>query len=78
MAAPVGPTRSRPPRRPLSRSAKVGLGLLFTFLGLFLLSLLLPTAPGRFGVILPVAGAGMLLLWVGGILMGSGSRTPAS
>ncbi len=76
MAAPVGTEPSRPSRRPLSRSGKVGLGLLFTFVGLFLLSILLPTAPGKFGEILPVAGAGMMLLWVGGILMGIGSRTP--
>ena len=57
--------------------AKVGLGLLFTFVGLFLLSILLPTAPGKFAVLLPVSAAGMVLLWVGGILMGIGSRTPA-
>jgi hypothetical protein len=62
-------------RRPLSKSAKIGLGLLFTFLGLFLLSDLLPTAPGRFSTILPIAAAGMLVLWVGGILMGVGSRS---
>lgn len=77
MATPAGAARSRPARRPLSKSAKVGLGLLLSFVGLFLLSILLPTAPGKFGVILPVAAAGMLLLWVGGILMGVGSRTPA-
>jgi hypothetical protein len=43
--------------------------------GLFLLSILLPTAPGKFSTILPVAGAGMLLLWLGGIWMGIGSRS---
>lgn len=73
MASPA-PAR---PRRSLSRSGRVGLGLLFTFVGLFLLSILLPTAPGKFALLLPVAGAGMLLLWVGGILMGVGSRTPS-
>jgi len=76
MATPAPDRPPRTPRRPLSKAAKVGLGLLFTFLGLFLLSILLPTAPGKFGAILPVAGAGMLLLWVGGILMGMGGRSP--
>ncbi|MCI4365216.1 MAG: hypothetical protein L3K10_04040 [Thermoplasmata archaeon] len=69
------PSPPRGGRRPLSKSAKIGLGLVLTFLGLFLLSILLPTAPGRFGAVLPVAGAGMLLLWLGGIWMGVGSRS---
>jgi hypothetical protein len=77
MTAPEGAPSPRRARRGLSRSARIGLGLLFTFVGLLLLSILLPTAPGRFAVILPVAAAGMLLLWVGGILMGVGSRTAA-
>jgi hypothetical protein len=76
-SSPPAPAE-RPARRGLSRSAKVGLGLLFTFVGLFLLSILLPSAPGALRTVLPVAGAGMLLLWVGGILMGAGSRTPSS
>ena len=77
MASPGDAAGSRPRRGPLSRSARIGLGLLLTFGGLFLLSILLPTAPGEFGVVLPVAAAGMLLLWVGGILMGIGSRSPS-
>jgi hypothetical protein len=74
MASPP-PRPGRPPRAPLSKSTKVGLGLLLTFVGLFLLSILLPTAPGKFSTVLPVAGAGMLLLWLGGIWMGVGSRS---
>jgi hypothetical protein len=64
------------PRRPrLSKSAKIGLGLLFTLVGLFLLLLLFPTAPGALDRTLPVAAAGIVVLWVGGILMGIGSRS---
>ncbi|HTT15711.1 MAG TPA: hypothetical protein VMG81_08085 [Thermoplasmata archaeon] len=63
------------PRARLSKGAKIALGLLCTLVGLFLLSILLPTAPGKFGTVLPVAAAGILVLWVGGILMGIGSRS---
>jgi len=66
----------RPRRRPsLSKRAKVGLGLLLTFVGLFLLVLLFPTNPTTFSTVLPVAAAGIVALWVGGILMGIGSRS---
>jgi hypothetical protein len=73
MASSVSPPTRR--RRPLSKATKIGIGLLLTFGGLFLLSVLLPTAPGRFGYVLPVAAVGMLLLWMGGIWMGVGSRS---
>jgi len=69
------PPSSRRPRRALSRTEKIGLGLLCTLVGLFLLSILLPTAPGKLGTDLPIAGAGILILWMGGILMGIGSRS---
>jgi hypothetical protein len=69
------PPAARRRRRALSKSTKIGLGLLLTLLGLFLLSILLPTAPGRFAYVLPVAAAGMLVLWMGGIWMGVGSRS---
>ncbi|MFZ0891513.1 MAG: hypothetical protein WB778_03525 [Thermoplasmata archaeon] len=52
---------------------KIGLGLLFTLVGLFLMLRLVPTAPSS-GFLASV-GAGLLLLWVGGILMGVGSRS---
>jgi hypothetical protein len=64
---------ARPAR--LTKSQKIGGGLLLTIAGLFLLSILLPTAPGQLVWALPVAGAGVLALWVGGILMGIGSRS---
>ena len=72
--APATEGRSRRTPR-LSKSAKIGLGLLLTFVGLFLLVLLFPTNPGSFGTLLPVAAAGIVALWVGGILMGIGSRS---
>ncbi len=72
-SVPASPAPRRRVR--LSKNARVGLGLLFTFAGLALVSLLLPTAPGALARALPVVGAGMLLLWTGGILMGVGSRT---
>jgi hypothetical protein len=75
MAAPDPSSTPPSRRRPLSKNQKIGLGLLLTFVGLFLLSILLPTAPGRFSTLLPVAGLGMLLLWLGGIWMGVGSRS---
>jgi len=75
----VGPPPSsegRPRRRPtLSRTARIGLGLLLTLLGLFLLAILFPTDPGSLRTVVPVAAAGMVALWVGGILMGIGSRS---
>jgi len=69
-------TPARPRRGPrLSKPAKIGLGLLLTLVGLFLLVLLFPTDPGSFARVLPVAAVGLVALWVGGILMGIGSRS---
>ncbi len=74
-AGTVSP-RITPSRRPrLSKSARIGLGLLLTLVGLFLLALLFPTAPGPLDRALPVAAAGIAALWLGGILMGVGSRS---
>jgi len=75
MAVGGGRDVGRSGRLPVSRSTKIGLGLLMTLVGLFLLTLLLPTDPGRLSTLLPVAGAGIVALWVGGILMGIGSRS---
>ena len=69
------PTRRPPPTGRLTKSQKIGLGLLSTLLGIFLLSILLPTAPGKLAYALPAAGLGIVALWVGGILMGIGSRS---
>jgi hypothetical protein len=74
-ASPADGGREPRGRRVLSKSAKIGIGLLLTLVGLFLLTLLLPTDPGRLETLLPVAGAGILALWVGGVLMGIGSRS---
>jgi hypothetical protein len=69
-----GPAPSRR-RRSLSKAQKIGLGLLFTLVGLFLLWGTFPTSPGGDARFLPVAAAGIAALWVGGILMGVGSRS---
>ena len=74
-AVPASPPTPAPRRRRLSRSARIVLGLFLTFFGLLLLSILLPTDPGQFDRLLPIAAAGMTVLWVGGILMGIGSRS---
>jgi hypothetical protein len=67
---------TRPPRGPrLSRTQRIGGGLVLTIVGIFLLSALLPTAPTKLAYALAVAGGGILALWVGGILMGIGSRS---
>ncbi|MGP8078686.1 MAG: hypothetical protein ACLQD8_06535 [Thermoplasmata archaeon] len=78
MSAPAGTAPEPLPRarRPsLSKRSKIGLGLLFTLLGLFLLADELPVAPGPLEHALPVLAAGVVGLWVGGILMGIGSRS---
>jgi hypothetical protein len=76
MASAEPPAAARDPRRArLTKSQRIGLGLLLTIVGLALLAVLLPTAPGSLAYALPVAGVGMLALWVGGILMGIGSRS---
>jgi hypothetical protein len=73
--APLVPPPSPARRRRLSRQGFIGLGLLLTLAGLFLLVILFPTAPGSLAVVLPVAAVGLVALWVGGILMGIGSRS---
>ncbi len=73
MAADPGPAPA--PRTGLSKNQKIGLGLLLTFVGLGLLAVLFPTSPTQLGLALPVAAVGILALWVGGILMGIGSRS---
>ncbi len=72
-AAPsVSSTPEPPPARRsrLSRGQRVGLGLLLTLLGLFLCVAALPSSPGPLLRILPYFGAGLVALWVGGILLG--------
>lgn len=48
---------------------------MFTVLGLFLLAAILPVDPGALDRSLPFAAAGITVLWIGGILMGIGSRS---
>ncbi len=75
MATTPPPPPGRPRRRGLSKAAKISLGLALTLVGLFLLAILFPTAPGPLATVLPVAAVGIVALWVGGILMGVGSRS---
>ncbi len=70
--APTGPGPRRRSARRLSRQSRIALGLLLTLVGLFLLTILFPTSPSAIDRLLPVAAAGVLALWVGGILLGSG------
>ncbi|MFZ0699422.1 MAG: hypothetical protein WAN74_04450 [Thermoplasmata archaeon] len=64
------PTARRAPRRPLSKNARIGIGLVLTFLGLVFLVSLLPTGSSALATALPLAAAGILAIWVGGILLG--------
>ena len=75
MGAP--PTLNRPPTKGAFRSkpVRLGLGLFLTRVGLAFLVLLYPTAPGPLAHALPIAAVGMAALWVGGFLMGVGSRS---
>lgn len=73
MAATPAPPRSRRPR--WSKNQKIGTGLVLTLVGLAFVTLLLPTSPSSVGHVLPIAAAAVLALWVGGILMGIGSRS---
>jgi hypothetical protein len=73
MGAPSEPVPGRPGR--LSRQVKIGLGLLLTLVGLFLISALLPTAPDKLAFGIGVGASGILAVWFGGILMGIGSRS---
>ena len=65
-------------RRRLARQWRVVVGLLLTFGGLFLVVGVLPVAADPLVRELPLVGAGLLTLWVGGILMGfaMGRRVP--
>ncbi len=75
MATSTGAPPAATGRRGLSKIQKIGLGLFSTLAGIALLAVLFPVAPGSFGYVLPVGAAGIVLLWVGGILMGIGSRS---
>lgn len=67
--------RGRPRTRlRLSRRAKLGLGLLLTVVGLFVIGGTVPTAPGTLERALAVTGVAAVALWLGGILLGAGSR----
>jgi hypothetical protein len=60
--------------RGLSARAKVGLGVLLTLVGLFVLGGTVPTAPGTLERDVAVTGLAALGLWLGGVLLGSARR----
>lgn len=72
MPGEVAPTVPGPRR--FGRSQRLAVGLLLTLIGLFLLADLFPTSPGALARLLPVGAAGILAVWLGGILLGTGSR----
>ena len=60
------------------RQGTVFLGLLLTFVAIFLLAILLPTDAGLLVRETPIVAAGLVALWLGGVLMGSGgARRPS-
>lgn len=63
-------------RVPLRRSprAKLGIGLLLTLVGLFVLGGTLPTQPGSLERAVAVTGIGVVALWLGGMFLGLGGR----
>jgi hypothetical protein len=73
-SSPSAPAPRGPGRPKLSKRGSIGLGLVLTLLGLFFLGTLVPPSPPELERALPVVGAGILALWVGGILLGRGAR----
>lgn len=78
VAPTTGVERDVAERRRLARQWGVVVGLLLTFGGLFLILGVLPVASDPLVRELPLVGAGVLTLWIGGILMGfaMGRRAP--
>ncbi|MGI0131796.1 MAG: hypothetical protein ACREDK_01675 [Thermoplasmata archaeon] len=72
MADPAAREAYERERLRVARQRKVVAGLLLTFGGLFLLVGVLPVATDPLLRDLPLVGAGVLALWIGGILMGNG------
>jgi hypothetical protein len=52
----------------------IGLGLLLTVVGLFVIGGTVPTAAGTLERSLAVTGVAAASLWLGGILLGTGGR----
>ncbi len=66
----------RPTRSPIRRGYLIGIGLLFTIVGVALLSLFLPTNSASYTHIVPIAIGVFVCLWVGGILLGRSRGAP--
>ena len=75
--APVVLTPEEDQRR-IRRQRRVLGGLFLTLAGLLFSAGLLPSAPGELTTALPILGATLLCVWIGGILLGvsAGARRP--
>lgn len=77
MDAPLAAAPSELPEsqelRRVKRQGIVVAGLFVTLAGIFLSAIALPLAPSSELRLLPIVGSGILLVWVGGIMMGRGS-----
>ncbi|MGI0053959.1 MAG: hypothetical protein ACREC5_05725 [Thermoplasmata archaeon] len=71
MAVVPPPSATPDPEEGRRRQKYVLAGLFLTLIGLALVGLALPTAPGALARALPDAAAGLLGLWIGGILLGN-------
>lgn len=76
VGAGSSPGGSEADRRRARRQGGVVAGLFLTFVGAFLVSLEFPVGPSALEHTVPEIGAGLVALWLGGILMGrfSGQR----
>jgi VIT1/CCC1 family predicted Fe2+/Mn2+ transporter len=70
--SPVGLAPESDPARRRRQGQVVG-GLFLTFAGLFLVAILFPVPSDALVRAIPVVGAGLFFLWLGGVLMGRGS-----
>lgn len=75
LAEPSG-ARPRRTRRPIRRGYLVGVGLLFTIVGVGLLSLFLPTDTASYTHVIPIAVGVFICLWLGGIFLGRSRAAP--
>ncbi len=76
MSGPVGTTPPAPPparraRRRLTKTTAVGLGLILTLIGLFVLGGSVPTDPATLERAVAITGVGAIALWLGGIFLGA-------
>jgi hypothetical protein len=69
--APADPAPSGRPRRRLTKTRAIGLGLVLTLVGLFVLGGSVPTDPATLERAVAITGVGAIALWLGGIFLGA-------